>query len=276
MSLQSLAEWLRCPNCHQALAPREPLALVCPRGHSFDANKRGFVSLRLGSQRIAGDSAVMLDARSAFLEAGWYAPLEAALPSLLAADAPARILDVGCGTGYYLEAILSACARATALGMDLSPSAVARTVRRAPGIDGLVADAWSPLPIRDATADAVLNVFAPRNPAEFHRVLRPSGLLAVVVPQQTHLQELRALGTVLDVQPEKLARLIEALRPWFQLESRESLEFGMSLSRPQIQALVGMGPSAHHEGRNTSPTSPAKTITAAFELLGFRRRQRAK
>ena len=91
----------------------------------------------------------------------------------------------------------------------------ARCGRR--GSDGLVADTWRPLPLRDGCADAVITVFAPRNLPEFHRILRPDGRLIVVVPSGTHLRELRADGRALDVPADKAERLQErgvaALRP---------------------------------------------------------------
>ena len=43
-------------------------------------------------------------------------------------------------------------------------------------------DVFRPFPLADGVADVVLDVFAPRNPAEFHRVLRPTGRLIVVRP----------------------------------------------------------------------------------------------
>lgn len=274
MSLQTLSEWLRCPNCFVPLSPAGPLVLACPAGHSFDVNKRGFLSVVQGSRGLIGDSAAMLDARESFLAAGWFEPLRVALADLVTGDAPARVLDIGCGTGYYLRGVLDRNPQARALAMDLSPAAVARTVRGEERIDGLVADVWSPLPVRDAVADVILNVFAPRNPAEFHRVLAPHGLLAVVIPQAGHLQELRTAGLALDVQADKAASLRASLDRWFELESSVSLSRTLSLSPAEVGSLIGMGPSAHHTDAAAAATGTGAPwpVTTAFELLGFRRR----
>ena len=274
MSLQTLSEWLRCPNCFLPLSPGGALVLACPAGQSFDVNKRGFLSVVKGSRGLMGDSAAMLDARESFLAAGWFEPLRSALATLVSGQAPSRVLDIGCGTGYYLRGVLDRSPGARALAMDLSPAAVARTVRGEDRIDGLVADVWSPLPVRDAVADAILNVFAPRNPAEFHRVLAPHGFLAVVIPQAAHLLELRAAGLALDVQADKAASLRASLDPWFELESRESLSRTLSLSPAEVGSLIGMGPSAHHTdaAAAVTPNGAPWPVTTAFELLGFRRR----
>lgn len=274
MSLQTLSEWLRCPNCLCDLAAEEPLRLVCPSGHSFDVNKRGFVSLFTGGHGLIGDSAAMLDARSRWLDAGWYEPLRSLVTARIAPEAPCRVLDVGCGTGYYLAAALES-ADVRALGMDLSPTAVARAVRGRDAVDGLVADVWAPLPVRTGVTDVILNVFAPRNGAEFHRVLRPNGLLLVVVPQDTHLQELRAAGIALNVRSDKAAQLGETLGDWFALEAREALARTLSLSGPEIAALVGMGPSAHHTDASALASiddASRHPVTTAFECFSFRRR----
>ncbi|WEO79170.1 hypothetical protein BJQ94_09110 [Cryobacterium sp. SO2] len=280
------------------LSPADGAVLACATGHRFDVNRRGFASLVLGSRKLIGDSAAMLDARETFLEHGWYAGLRDALSGLVAPEQAQRVVDIGCGTGYYLRGVLVALGAAGAAGargrpgepvlralaVDLSAAAVARTVRSgadASGVStvGLVADVWSPLPIRDGAADVVINVFAPRNPAEFHRVLASGGLLAVVLPHPTHLQELRAAGLALDVHGNKTADLITSLAGLFELESTEDLSTVLSLAPADVAALIGMGPSSHHQAESeptTAQDSPAaleerSEVTVAFRILGFRR-----
>jgi 23S rRNA (guanine745-N1)-methyltransferase len=275
------------------LSPAAGTVLACTNGHRFDVNRRGFASLIAGSRKLIGDSAAMLDAREKFLERGWYAGLRDALSELVATEPAHRVIDIGCGTGYYLRGVLAglqdagnappapaASARLGALAVDLSAAAVARTVRSGHALAdtatvGLIADVWSPLPIRDAAADVLLNVFAPRNPAEFHRVLVPDGLLAVVVPHPAHLQELRAAGLALEVHGNKTADLIESLESGFVLESRRDLTSVLTLSPDDVAALIGMGPSAHHQGGHaTHPFAEGTDVTVAFRLLGFRRSHR--
>ena len=279
MSLQTLSEWLRCPNCFLPLAPTGALSLGCPSGHAFDVNKRDYVSLLNGSHKFIGDSAAMLNARDRFQSGGFYSPLRDAISDTVVAEAPRRIIDIGCGSGYYLAAALSASAASDpasvprALAMDLSPAAVSRTVRTIACTDGLVADVWAPLPIRDAAANVILNIFAPRNSAEFYRVLAPDGLLLVVVPQDSHLQELRVAGLAVAMQPDKARHLVDGLTEHFELEAQQQLDAVLSLSAAEVEAVLGMGPSAHHAGSQAVLETDAQTsITAAFEIIRFRRR----
>jgi len=47
----------------------------CGTGHAFDVARQGHVHLAPGNRRLAGDTAEMVAARAAFLDAGHYAPV---------------------------------------------------------------------------------------------------------------------------------------------------------------------------------------------------------
>ncbi|MGV9302417.1 putative RNA methyltransferase [Nonomuraea sp. NPDC003727] len=161
------------------------------------------------------------------------------------AGAP-MIVDAGAGTGYYLGAVLDAVPRATGIAFDISKHAVKRAARAHERAGAFVADAWRPLPLGDAVADVVMNVFAPRNGTEFARVLRPGGHLIVVIPAGDHLSPLvRELG-LLSVDEAKEHRVAESLRG-FEETGRREVRFEMSLTREDVGLVVGMGPSAWHK-----------------------------
>ena len=272
MSAETLAEWLTCPVCMDPLSAVSGRILGCTTGHRYDVNKRGYVSLLGPRSRVVGDTAAMLDARAQVLDRGTYAPIVGALSRVLdAAPGAGRIVDTG--TGYYLRSLLATHPSVRGLAMDLSPAAVARAIRGSGVVDGLVADTWRPLPIRDGIADLVLNVFAPRNLPEFHRILAPGGLLAIVVPRPEHLRELREGGRMLDVPADKAATLIESADSLFGLESEAAVVFDIAYDAAVADSLVAMGPSAHHVRGPVTPQSAAKSaVTAAVDVLAFRPR----
>jgi 23S rRNA (guanine745-N1)-methyltransferase len=209
-----------------------------------------------------GDTAAMVADRAAFLAAGHYAPL-ARLVAELAADAAAGpVVDAGAGIGYYLAAVLDR-RPSYGLALDTSPVALRRAARAHERVGAVVWDVWRPWPVRDDAAAVVLNVFAPRNGAEFHRVLRRDGTLIVVTPTDEHLAELSGLLTV---DPRKAQRLAETLAS-FELVERLPLRYSMTLHETDVRRVVGMGPAAFH-GRSAEPV--AGTVTASFLVSAYR------
>jgi 23S rRNA (guanine745-N1)-methyltransferase len=276
---------LRCPVCAGPLAAGGgpgPAALRCARGHSFDVARQGYVHLS-GRAAHRGDTAGMVAARAEFLAAGHYDFLSTALADAALADAAladaARplVVDAGAGTGHHLAAVLDAVPAAVGLAMDTSKPALRRAARAHPRAGAVLCDTWRRLPLADGAAAVVLNVFAPRNGAEFRRVLRPGGLLLVVIPEVDHLGELVAALGLLRVDPEKPARVAAGLGDGFVEDGRTVHRRTMKLSRADVLALVGMGPSAWHAepdaladrvGRLPSATS----VTASAVLVRYRPR----
>jgi 23S rRNA (guanine745-N1)-methyltransferase len=258
---------LRCPLCERDLAEAGPASwsLSCSTGHSFDANKRGYLNLVDRTRGITGDTREILQARDAFLVAGHYSPVAGLIGEMLPDDAGRSILDSGCGTGYYLARVLESRPDWQPLALDVSADAVAMTVR-ATGSAGVVSDVWRPLPVRDARADVVLCVFAPRNPDEFARVLRADGLLVVVTPAADHLAQLRVSGRLIGMQPDKLAHLDASLTERFTLVERRSLAYDVELGESAIRNLTGMGPSGHHAALNDLEHPDAAAVTVAVDV----------
>lgn len=263
-SIERLSSWLRCPVCTADLAPVDRLTLGCAQGHRHDVNKRGYVSLLGGGSTLSGDSAAMLDAREAVLSSGAYAALTAAVAN---AAEGGRIVDAGTGTGHYLRTALDALPGSSGLGIDLSPAAAARTARSDERVDALVADIWRPLPVREATADSVLDVFAPRNLSEFHRVLRPAGTLVVAVPRPEHLAELQGEGGMLEVPDDKVDSVLARAGSLFVCTSREHIRATLPLDAALSAALRLMGPAAHHSSHTAPPTPPIQAATLSVDVL---------
>lgn len=186
---------LACPVCHLPLA-RSEHAFRCGAGHAFDIARQGYVNLLLANHRRSqdpGDDKAMMAARTAFLDAGHYAPVADALAETVLADGPATLVDVGCGEGYYLRRLRSRVATQIALcGMDISRHAATAAARRDPGGLYVVAGAHR-MPFPDGAIDAVMVQFAPTSAAELARVIRPGGRLVIGGPGPRHLFGLKTL-----------------------------------------------------------------------------------
>lgn len=280
---------LRCPLCQASLnagdvgqlAPR-PAALVCGSGHSFDAARQGYFNLLVGKGTVfEADSAEMVAARSAFLESGHYRPLSDAVANAVAPLLPGgsgTILDSGTGTGYYLRALLDAVEPATpgvtAVALDISKYALRRAARINPEAINLVCDVWQPLPVADAAVDVITVIFAPRNAAEFARVLRPGGRLVVVTPRAGHLAAVTRQTGMLGIGADKDDRLTDSMSGHFVVRSVQDLDVPMELTRSEVADLAFMGPAGHHLDRaaiygRLDGLAAATEVEAKFRITIF-------
>ena len=267
MMLASLCHWLECPRCGSTVRPSGALSIECEHGHSFDVNKRGFLTVLDGRSGIHGDTAEILDSRDAFLARGHYEPIAAAITTQLPEGGPLEIADFGCGTGYYLAKTLEARPGSSGIAIDASAKAVGRAVR-ATNQPGLVADTWATSPLRTDSADVVLCVFAPRNASEFARILRPAGRLIVATPGESHLEQLRTAGRMIGIQPEKTRRLDATLESHFALHSRTTVGAELLLSPVEVDELTRMGPTGHHASL-TIAASDASIVTLDVTVSVF-------
>lgn len=209
----------------------------------------------------------MVAAREEFLAAGYYDPISALLATAArdatgepsaATPGPRFVIDAGAGTAWHLAAVLDALPGAVGLALDVSKPALRRAARAHPRAVAALADTWGALPVAPGSADLVLNVFAPRNAAEFHRVLRPDGALLVVTPTAGHLGELVNRLELLRVDPDKAERVDAGLAGHFTAYAESSTRHTLLLDHRQVGNLVAMGPSAWH----TDPDRLARRIAA--------------
>ena len=242
MSLDAARGLLACPRCGGALEVGER-ALHCQAGHSFDIARQGYVNLLGAKPPANADTAAMVAARERFLAAGVYDRIATEVARRLALTS--TILEVGAGTGFYLARALGERA-ARGVALDVSPAAARRAARAHPRLAAVVADVWRPLPLRSGRLGAVLCVFAPRNMAEFARVLAGQGLLVVVTPTAAHLAGLRDAHGLLGIEPDKDDRLLRSAVGLFEPIARNRLDYVVPAPAAVLCDLIAMGPNAFH------------------------------
>ncbi|MDN5761270.1 MAG: methyltransferase domain-containing protein [Microlunatus sp.] len=245
MSLATVVDLLRCPRCQQRVTLTESV-LGCDRGHRFDLARQGYVNLLGSAQPDHADSASMIAAREQVLAAGRYAPVRDGLIAAIPVGA-LDLLDIGTGSGYYPSGVLAARPVARCLGIDVSVAGCRRAARAHPRLGVITADAWARLPVADRRVDAVLSVFAPRNPTEFSRVLRVEGVIITVTPGLDHLAELRTAFGLIGLHSAKEQRLTDSLGEagFFATERIPVVRRDPWAVQDALQA-VAMGPNAFH------------------------------
>lgn len=257
----------QCPLCHQPLHFNSQ-QWHCENNHQFDRAKEGYVNLlpvQYKRSKQPGDSAEMMQARRAFLDGGYYQPLQQRVAELLAEVLPAdaqALLDIGCGEGYYTAAVavrLSQEWNITTFGLDVAKVAVRSAAKRYPAVSFCVASSHR-LPFVDASLDAVLRIYAPCKAGELARVVKPEGVVVTVSPGSRHLYQLKQLV----YQNVNLHADNEESLEGFKCELSESLAYPMVLPGEQAVNLLQMTPFAWRAKPEVQQTL-ANTVTFACE-----------
>ncbi|MFU8788807.1 MAG: 23S rRNA (guanine(745)-N(1))-methyltransferase [Methylobacter sp.] len=248
-----------CPLCAAPLQFSQK-SYVCENNHHFDLAKEGYLNLlpvQFKHSSEPGDNKQMMQARRAFLDAGYYEPMARAAAIMLAASQAGQLLDLGCGEGYYSRQLEALCTHPINLhGVDIAKFAIAAAAKKQPNARFAVASA-NRLPYADQFFDVVLRVFAPSNDDELRRVLKPSGLLLTVTPGPRHLWQLKQF-----IYAEVKEHALEnALPQGFERIDTQRISYKMTPNSQQRLALLQMTPFAWRANEQTQ-----QAIEVAEEL----------
>lgn len=277
---------LICPLC-QSPFRLEGKTLHCTSNHAFDIAREGYVNLLPGSTKQAkfmGDSKAMLQARRRFFAGGHYAPLAAEIAAQALAElagdktavSPPIIVDAGCGEGYYLNEVAQAVGpTATFFGTDLAKEAARLAAKRYKSLQFVVADSKQGLPFATSSVELLLNIFAPRNPQAFARLLGKNGRLLIIIPTPEHLASLRQTFNLLSIEQDKENYLMQQFTSWFQLEQQKEIAFPLRLSQDVVHDLILMSPNARHGSKEREIASAVQggfETAVSCKLLTFSKR----
>ncbi len=239
-----------CPICSGPLHSNQSgKSYVCHNQHSFDLAKEGYLNLlpvQHKHSKEPGDSKQMLIARREFLEAGFYEPMAKAVAMMIDANRTkgqgVRLLDLGCGEGYYSRKISFYCNLSEQIilhGVDIAKFAIAAAAKKQPDTRFIVASS-NRLPYPDQYFDFVLRVFAPSGDDELKRVLKSSGLLLTVTPGPRHLWQLKEF-----IYAEVKEHASECLVPQgFERLAAQRISYKITPNSQQRIALLQMTPFA--------------------------------
>lgn len=266
---------LICPLCRAALqTPAKTWA--CANGHTFDVSREGYVNLLPVQHKKSlspGDTADSVAARRRFLAAGHYQPLRDAVATLLRDIQPQTLLDLGCGEGYYTEAMRAEVP--VVCGLDIAKPAIQLAARQQKAVTWLVASG-SLLPFADASLDVVSSLFSPLPVAEMQRVLKPGGHVLMVTPAPDHLWQVRE-GLFEQVRAHEPDKFLAAFSDGFVLQQRLRVEAPLSLSQAALKDLLAMTPyawKATAERRALLEANESFQTLAAFDVMLFQVKSR--
>lgn len=265
-----------CPICGEPLSRREHGA-ACPKGHSFDLARQGYLHLLPPNKmhsKVPGDSREMVESRRRFLEAGYYAPFRDELCRLAAELAGNRdgvkILDAGCGEGYYTGALREALPQAEVYGIDISKTAVKAAAGKYKGISFAVASSFA-IPVPDGFCDLLVDVFSPLAEEEFARVLKPGGFFLYAVPGERHLMGLKEILYEAPYENERR----ETEYPGFSFAARRPVRDEIWIpSAETARDLFAMTPyywKTGVAGGERLKATPGFSTETAFDFLIYRR-----
>jgi 23S rRNA (guanine745-N1)-methyltransferase len=239
-----------CPVCGGSLQLHQSgKTYTCQNQHSFDLAKEGYLNLlpvQHKHSKEPGDSKQMMTARREFLEAGFYEPMAKTVAMMINANRTVgqnmRLLDLGCGEGYYSRKIASFCNHNEQIalhGIDIAKFAIAAAAKKQPNARFIVASSnW--LPYIDQYFDFVLRVFAPSDDDELKRVLKSSGHLLTVTPGPRHLWQLKEF-----IYAEVKEHASESLIPQgFERLTAQRISYKITPNPQQRMALLQMTPFA--------------------------------
>lgn len=241
--------------------PREGGRLVCPRGHSFDIARSGYVNLLQPQDRRSkqpGDTIAAVAARRRLHDRGVTMPLLRGIAEILGASRDDIVLDAGCGDGFYLGTLAGEIGF-EAHGTDISIPAIDAAARRYPKCEWVVANADRFVPWANRSFSIVMSITARMNADEFRRVLRDDGWLLVGLPAPDDLIELRGKGK------DRVERTIGTFAEGFELTERSRVSTVADLDAAGVDDVLH---SIYRPMRSEPVT--ALRVTFSLDLLMFR------
>ncbi|BFM70656.1 SAM-dependent methyltransferase [Acinetobacter baumannii] len=266
---------LMCPVCRQRL---ELVSKTwrCEQGHSYDIAKQGYVNLHVVQHKHSknpGDTPESVDARRAFLQGGYYQPLQQAVVHLLKDLKAKMVLDIGCGEGYYTSAMQQVVEQC--IGVDIAKNAVQRAAKLNNKVTWVVGTGAT-LPVIDQSMDVCTSLFSPIPQTEILRVVKDDGYLIVVTPATDHLYAMRE-ALFEQVNPHTPQKFVEQLQDLFELKEQQVIDAPLVLDQQALKNLIAMTPYAYKaspERRMQLEQKAHLQVTASFQIYLFQKRNK--
>ena len=272
-----MSELLMCPICREALH-LDGKTWQCVNRHSYDQAKQGYVNLHVVQHKHSkspGDTPEAVAARRRFLQTGAYQPLQQAVSELLQSISAKTVLDIGCGEGYYTQAMANVVPQVVAV--DIAKSAVQTAAKQAQQSNEhnkvqnitWVVGTGAVLPVLDQSMEVCTSLFSPLPKAEMLRVLKKQGYLIIVTPAPQHLFAIRE-ALFDEVKAHEPDKFLAQMAPEFSLISKQIITTDLDLDQQQLKDLIAMTPyawKAKADKRQALEAQSSFQISASFCLF---------
>ncbi|MCU4492853.1 putative RNA methyltransferase [Acinetobacter guillouiae] len=264
---------LMCPVCREALSLSDR-TWRCVNNHSYDVAKQGYVNLHVVQHKHSknpGDTPESVQARRGFLSGGFYAPLQQAVVEKIRELGVENLLDIGCGEGYYTDAMQHQVMQC--IGVDIAKNAVQVAAKLNKDVTWIVGTGAT-LPVLDHSIDLCTSLFSPIPEEEILRVLKPKAYLMVVTPAPEHLYGMRQ-GLFDEVKAHEPQKFVTQLQASFELIEQPIIETTFELDQAQLKNLIAMTPYAYKakpEKRLVLEAQAKTMLKAAFQIYIFQKK----
>ena len=260
---------LICPVCSAQLTPSDDgRNLACENRHSFDRAKQGYWNLLLVQNKRSkdpGDNPEMILARQQFLSAGHYQPVSDTLSSLAEkyTEEHPKIVDLGCGEGYYTERFANALKAKSPdiLGLDISKHAIKSACKRGTDITWTVASS-AQIPVPEKSIDLAVIVFSRVLGEPMAKILKDTGVVIIAYPGVKHLYSLRE--AIYETVREKISDPSKELGEGYELIEDVRVNFPLTL--PSGDALNNLLMMTPHGQRAALKLGEIKQFTTEVDI----------
>ena len=289
-----------CPLCQSPLQPAldtwrcDGSLNAKQTNHPFDVARQGYVNLLPVQQKKSkepGDSQASIEARKRFLSAGYYQPLQALIcqkmAELLTKDKlvakqtskPVNWLDIGCGEGYYTQA-MAHTGMDTLIAADISKPAVVELAKASKATHSLwyqekitvdsktaviypLVTSAAHLPLHAHSINGISSIFSPILPTAFNDILTSEGYLIIAKPDAGHLATVRE-ALFDDVREHDSDKFLQDLAPYFTLLNTYNVSTELTLSADDLADLLTMTPYAYRARSEKKQALLASVVTEKF------------
>lgn len=262
----------RCPICFSSIYFKGDNSFVCGNAHCFDISRLGYINF-LSNKSSTQYTKELFESRSYIFKKGFYIPLlEEIIKNIKYYEKQKnlkyiKLLDVGCGEGYYINKIHDINNEIDGYAIDNVKEAIVLAAKEESENKWIVGD-LSNIPLQTNSIDIILNIFTPSNYKEFTRVLKKYGIIIKVVPGKYYLQEIRDIAKE-EIRNKNFSneQVIEYFKQNITFLDGVKLNYKKEITKEDLQNFIKMTPMTFHVNKENLNIDNIETITLDFEII---------